>query len=84
MSFSHRDQTSFTYLALALFDRERKNEESIEHLLAVGELVKKYADADNTQIYDLTEYLYEQLRLLRKEDGAYDPTELREQLEKRE
>ncbi|WP_157835770.1 hypothetical protein [Mycobacteroides abscessus] len=84
MIFTRHDQAMFTHLALALFDRDRENEKAIEHILAVGELIKKYADVDNARIYDLTEYLHEQLRLLRGEDGAYDATELREQLEKRE
>lgn len=81
MIFTHQDQISYTRLALGLLDNEKTDANSIESILNFGELIKKHASEDNALIYDATEYLYEQLRLLRGDEGAYDDSELRSRLE---
>ena len=81
MKFTYQDQLNYTKAALQLLDSERLNEKSLETILDFGELIKKYAADDNAVIYDATEYIYEQLRLLKHESGAYDDTELRRKLE---
>lgn len=80
MAFTHQDQLQYAKLALALFDSEKNNPESLEAILRFGELIKKHADENNALIYDVTEYIYEQLRLLEGEDGAYDDVELYQKL----
>lgn len=80
MRFTYQDQAQYTKLALALFDSEKANLENLEIILDFGELIKKHADENNAVIYDLTEYVYEQLRLLKGEDGAYDDVELYQKL----
>lgn len=81
MAFTYEDQVQYTKLALALLELERGSAENIETIRAFGELIKKYADEYNGVIYDATEYVYEQLRLLRGEAGAYDDAEMRKSLE---
>lgn len=81
MAFTYEDQVQYAKIAISLFDSEKSNLENLETILAFGELIKKYSDNNNWVIYDATEYIYEQLRLLRGEDGAYDDVKLREQLD---
>ena len=81
MKLSHQQQLTYIKLGLAIFDAERTNIASLETILAFGELIKQHASDENAAIYDATEYFYEQLRLLRNEDGAYDDTELRKRLD---
>lgn len=81
MSFTYQDQLQYVKLALALFESERPNVESLETILGFGELINKYSGVNNALIYDAIEYIYEQLRLICGEDGAYDDVELRKQLE---
>lgn len=81
MAFTYQDQLQYAKLALSVFELEKNNPESLKKLIDVGELVKKYAaEDDNALIYDVTEYIYEQLRLLNGEDGAYDDVELYQRL----
>lgn len=80
MTFTHEDQLQYAKLALALFDCEKLSAENIEKILEFGELIKKYSEDNNWVIYDTTEYIHEQLRLLRGEDGAYDDVELHKKL----
>lgn len=81
MKLSHVDQVFFARLALEMLDDHKANAKDIEIILGFGELMKKYTDEDNSIIFDVTEYLYEQLRLLRNDKDAYDNKELRNQLE---
>lgn len=81
MHFTHEDQIQYAKIALKLYDKERDNEKAIEQLLAVGELIKKHASEENAVIYDVTEYLYEQLRAIREDNSEYDTSELRRQIE---
>ena len=81
MTFTHEDQLQYAKLALALFDSEKANPKSLETILDFSELIKKYSGENNALIYDTTEYIYEQLRLLKGEDGAYDDVDLRRKLE---
>lgn len=81
MAFTYQDQLQYAKLALSVFELEKNNPESLKKLIDVGELVKKYAaEDDNALIYDVTDYIYEQLRLLNGEDGAYDDVELYQRL----
>ena len=80
MTFTYQDQIQYVKLALALLDSEKTNQENLKTILDMGELIKKHADENNAVIYDLTEYVYEQLRLLNGEDGAYDDVELYQKL----
>ena len=81
MAFTYQDQLQYAKLALSVFELEKNNPESLKKLIDVGELVKKYAaEDDNALIYDVTDYIYEQLRLLNDEDGAYDDVELYQRL----
>ena len=80
MTFTYQDQLQYVKLALALFESEKANTESLEAILSFGELINKYAGENNALIYDAIEYVYEQLRLLRGEDGAYDDVELYQRL----
>lgn len=79
--FNHQEQIAYIKLALAMFDAERTSIANLETILAFGELIKRHSSEENAAIYDATEYFYEQLRLLRNEDGTYDDSELRNQLE---
>lgn len=81
MIFTYQDQAQYVKLALALFDAEKANQKSLEAILDFGELINKYAGEDNALIYDAIEYIYEQLRLLNGEDGAYDDVGLRQKLD---
>ena len=81
MHFTHEDQIEYAKVALRLHDQESDNAKSIEQLLAVGELIKKHSAEENAVIYDVTEYLYEQLRTIRGDVEAYDTSELRKQIE---
>ena len=80
MAFTYQDQAQYAKLALALFDSEKTNQENLKRILDMGELIKKHADESNAVIYDVTEYIYEQIRLLKGEDGAYDDAELYQKL----
>ena len=81
MIFTYQDQLQYAKLALALFESEKVNKESLEAILNFGELINKYAAGDNNAlVYDVIEYIYEQLRLLNGEDGAYDDVELYQRL----
>ena len=80
MSLTHQDQLQYTKLALALFESEKPDKESLETILSFGELINKYAGENNGLVYDTIEYIYEQLRLIRGEDGAYDDIALRKRL----
>ena len=82
MKYTHEDQVSFARIALQLFDNERTNPQAIEQILDFGELIKKHSDENNAIIFDITEYLYEQLRLIQGEHGAFDDVELRRKIEK--
>ena len=81
MNFSHEEQIEYLRLALAIHSAEGANISALETIVSFGELIKKHASHENAVIYDATEYFYEQLRLARGEDGAYDDTELRTSLE---
>lgn len=81
MKFTHHDQIAYTKLALMALEGESNSPADIEAILNFGELIKKYADDENAVIYDATEYVYEQLRLARNEEGAFDDVELRATLE---
>lgn len=64
-----------------MFESEKATKESLEAILNFGELINKYAAGDNNAlVYDVIEYIYEQLRLLNGEDGAYDDVELYQRL----
>lgn len=80
--FTHEDQIAYAKLALGLLNSEKLNSTSIDTILNFGELIKKYSDKNNALIYDATEYIYEQLRLMNDEEGAYDDMELRKKLER--
>lgn len=80
MAFTYQDQLQYAKLALSVFELEKNNPESLKKLIDVGELVKKYAGDNNALVYDVIEYIYEQLRLLNGEDGAYDDVELYQRL----
>ncbi len=81
MAFTYQDQLQYAKLALALFESEKATKESLEAILNFGELINKYAAGDNNAlVYDVIEYIYEQLRLLNGEDGAYDDVELYQRL----
>ena len=80
MTFSYDDQLQYVKLALVLFDSEKANIENLESILRFGELINKYSGENNALIYDANEYIYEQLRLLRGEEGAYDDVELYQKL----
>ena len=80
MVFSYQDQKQYVKLALALFDSEKANPESLEAILSFGELINKNSGSNNTLVYDTIEYIYEQLRLLNHEEGAYDDVELYQRL----
>lgn len=81
MKYTHEDQVFFARIALRLFDQEHTNPQITEQILNLSELIKKHADENNALIYDITEYLYEQLRLVRGEPGAYNDEKLRQQIE---
>ncbi|MDB5163136.1 MAG: hypothetical protein JWN28_744 [Candidatus Saccharibacteria bacterium] len=83
MKFISQDQIQYTKLALSLFDLEKPNIKTIETILEFGELIKKYATDDNAIIYDVTEYIYEQLRIINNEPGAFNNVEIRQELETR-
>jgi hypothetical protein len=80
MTFTYQDQLQYVKLALALFESERKSPENLEAILSFDELINKYAGEDNAIIYDAVEYIYEQLQLLKGEDGAYNDEELYQKL----
>ncbi len=80
MIFTYQDQLQYAKLALALFESEKATKESLEAILNFGELINKYAGDNNALVYDVIEYIYEQLRLLNGEDGAYDDVELYQRL----
>lgn len=80
MTFTYQDQIQYVKLALALFNTEKTNIENLETILSFGELINKYSGENNALVYDAIEYIYEQLRLLRGEDGAYDDVELYQKL----
>ena len=80
MLFTYEDQLQYAKLALALFDAEKKNPESLKKIIDTGELINKYSGDNNALIYDVIEYIYEQLRLLNGEKGAYDDMELYQRL----
>ena len=80
MMFTYQDQVQYVKLALQLFDSEKTNLDNIEAILSFGELINKYSGENNALVYDAIEYIYEQLRLLRGEDGAYDDVELYKKL----
>ena len=81
MAFTYQDQLQYAKLALALFESEKTTKESLEAIINFGELINKYAaDDNNALVYDVIEYIYEQLRLLNGEDGAYDDVELYQRL----
>ncbi len=80
MTFTYQDQLQYVKLALALFDSEKTNPENLEVILSFGELINKFSGKDNALVYDAIEYIYEQLRLLNGEDGAYDDLELYQKL----
>ncbi len=80
MIFTYQDQLQYVKLALALFESEKATEESLEAILNFGELINKYAGDNNALVYDAIEYIYEQLRLLKGEEGAYNDTELYQKL----
>jgi len=81
MKFTHDDQVNYAKLALELLDNEKGDPKNIEIILNFGELIKKYSDEENAVIFDTTEYIYEQLRLINKEDGAFDDINARLQIE---
>ena len=83
MTFTYEDQLQYAKIALALFESEKVNPKSLEVILDFGELVNKYSGENNALVYDAIEYIYEQLRLLKNEDGAYDDVELRRELEEK-
>lgn len=80
MTINYEDQVRYVQLAFALFEFEKTNPESLETILGFGELINKYSGENNALIYDAIEYIYEQLRLLKGEDGAYDDAELYQKL----
>lgn len=81
MKLLHNDQVFFVRIVLEILKEQNSTTQNIKAMLEVGELMKKYTDKDNGLLFDITEYLYEQLRLARGEKGAYDNKDLREQLE---
>lgn len=80
MTFTYQDQLQYVKLALALFESEKTSIESLEAILTFGELINKYTGDNNALVYDAIEYIYEQLRLIRGEAGAYDDVELYQRL----
>lgn len=82
MKFTHKDQIDFSRLALALYDKEKDHIEKLQQLLAVGEMIKAYADENNGVIFDITEYIYEHIRILQGDERAFEDTTQRERLEK--
>lgn len=70
MKFTYDDQLAFADLALKLTGPEEADPKSLEAILDVGELIKKYADSNNAPIFDTTEYIYELIRRTRGEEGA--------------
>jgi hypothetical protein len=80
MAFTYQEQIQYARLALTLFHYEKTNPENLEAILSFGELVNKHSGENNAVVYDTIEYVYEQLRLLKGEDGAYDDVELYQKL----
>jgi len=81
MKFTHEDQVTFAKIALRIFDAEKDDVKNLETLLEFGEIFKKHSDENNALIFDVTEYIYEQLRLLKGDKDAIDDIELREAIE---
>jgi hypothetical protein len=81
MKFTHEDQVLFAKVALKIFDEEKDDVKNLGTLHAFGEIFKKHSDENNAMIFDVTEYLYEQLRLLRGDEGAINDIELRKVIE---
>lgn len=81
MNFTYEDQLNYTKIAIALFELEKTETTSLQTIIDFGELINKHSGKYNGLVYDVVEYIYEQQRLLLKEDGAYDDIELREQLD---
>lgn len=80
MNLSHIDQVIFAYLALKFVDKKEVTAPELDVVLAFGELMKQYSSEDNATIFDITEYLYEQQRLLRHDKGAINDESMKEQL----
>lgn len=81
MKFTYNDQVAYAKLALSLLDNEKNNTMALDKIREFSELIKKHADENNWLIYDVTEYIYEQARLLKNEEGAFDDTEMRARIE---
>ena len=77
----YEEQLRFVKIILRLFDNEKADIDSLEKILAMTELVKKHSTSDNAVIYDAAEYIYEQMRILKQENGAYDDKQMRENLD---
>jgi hypothetical protein len=83
MKFTPTHQIEFARIALALFNHNKNDIEKLEYILAVGEMIGSHVQEEGDRrldgvIFDLNEYLYEHIRML-KGDGraADDPEQLR-------
>lgn len=81
MKISYIEQVLIAKILLKILDEDKNHDGNLKIMLNFAELVKQYTTENNAVIFDITEYIYEQLRLVNNEDGAYDDKELRKNLE---
>jgi hypothetical protein len=70
-------QHSLATTILSVYDLEKYNIDSLEILYNFIEVIKTHSSEENAVIYDLSEYIYESLRKLRGEEGAFIDESLR-------
>lgn len=80
MEFTLDDQIEFARVALALFEQNKEDIKSLEHVLAVGEMISAHVQEEGNRrldgvIFDLNEYLYEHIRMLKGDDRAVNDPE---------
>lgn len=75
------EQQAIVKILFKLSDYESQNTLSLESILEVAEIAKKYTSENNALIFDFTEYLYEKIRALRGEEGAHTDPQIRKDIE---
>ncbi len=70
-------QHSLAITVLSVYDSEKDNLDNLETLYNFTEIIKTHSSKENAIIYDLSEYIYESIRKLRGEEGAFIDESLR-------
>jgi|GEM_PF-2911758 len=81
MEFSYLDQVYFAKIALIILDKNTKDNKTLSHLLEVGEIINANVGRQNATIYNITEYIYEQIRMNDGDSRAFEDVEQRKSLE---